>query len=420
MKIRLERKHLLSAIQRVAGVVEARNSMPILSHVLIQAYAAEEDVVNTPRLSFFATDLELGLYCDAPAQVERSGRITLSAKKLLEIVHALPEGSVELEQIDQHWVSVLSGNAQFKIAGLPPEEFPSFTLPEGDSKITIDPKLLSILIKKVFFAMGESDPRYIFNGILFHLQKMSGAKSMLRLVSTDGHRLAMAEGMIKSPKEWPPEESVILPKKAVLEIRRFLEDARPKERGATPAKEESVSTTNEEGAKPEREMEMTLGKGTVSLKYGTTLLTSRLMFGSYPNYQQVIPKDNDKKVTVNKELLTEALGRVSLFSHEKTHAVQMRVGTGEMVLQSNNPEIGEAREQIPLSFSGESFVTLFSARYLTDLLAVLDSEEAVFEFRDPQTSCLIREDFHWSVGAAGTAGRETGKFLSIIMPIKEQ
>ncbi len=400
MKIKVERKSFLAGIQRVAGVVEARNSMPILSHLLIQATGASEDTVNKARVSFFATDLEIGICCDTEAEVERSGKVTASAKKLLEIVQTLPDGIVEIEQIDRNWISIRAGNAHFKIAGLPPEEFPSPAFPEGEAKIAIDPKLLSLLMKKVLFAVGENDPRYILNGILLRVQKMSG-KSVVSLVATDGHRLAMAEGMIKTPQEWPVEESVILPKKATLEIKRLLEEQKSKE------KSESAD------AKAEKGLEITVGKGVLAVQYGTTLLTSRLMHGNYPNYQQVIPKDNDKKVSTNRNALCQALGRVSILSHEKTHAIKVDIGGGEIVLQSNNPEIGEAQEQLAVSFTGEPFTTVFSARYLLDLLTVLDSEEVVFEFKDPDAACLVREDFHWG------AAREVGKFLSIIMPIKD-
>ncbi len=420
MKFRIEQKNLLAGMQRVVGVVEKRNTMPILSHVLLKAYQADGNGANEGRISFFATDLEMGICDDYPAQIEKVGRITLSARKLLEIVHELPEGLVEIQQLEKNWVSIASGNATFKIAGLPPEEFPAPALSEGESRITIDPALLTALIGKTFFAVGENNSRYVLNGILIQIQNISEAKSTIRMVATDGNRLALAEGLIKRPKEWSLEEQVILPKKAVLEIKRVLDEIKSKEKGMTPTAGDGAPVVAKKGKGKDtpipgaqKELEITLGKGLFTFKVGSLILTSRLMHGNYPNYQQVIPKENDKKVSTNTGAFYGALGRVSILSREKTHTVSMIVGPGEIVLHADNPEIGEARERVATSFNGESFTALFSARYLLDLLGVLSNEEVTFEFKDPTSPCLIRED------SGHDASREAGKFLSIIMPLRD-
>ncbi len=391
MKIRITRKDLFTGLQQVHGVVEKRNTMPILSHVLISAEApimtdADNEHTHTPQtISLFATDLEIGIRDHYPAAVITPGKVTVPANKFFEIVRKLPDGMIDIEQLDNHWISIESGNSYFKMAGLSPEEFPALAISEGDITITVDTILLSKMIRKTLFAIGENDSRYILNGILLQIQKITDVKSQLRFVATDGHRLALTDGVIKRTTEKLLEEQVTVPKKAILEIKRILADIKSDE-----SKEEPT---------------ITFGKGLLTFKYKTTILTSRLMNGNYPNYQQVIPTHNDKHIIVNKFALTGGLERVSILSQEKADTIKMSVEKGQIVLSSQNPELGEAREVIDTSFAGEPFETLFSARYLMDLLSVLDEEHVTFEFKEATSSCLIRED--------------AGKFLSIIMPLKE-
>ena len=388
MKFHIERNLLLAGMQQVSGVVERRNTMPILSHVFISATTSLSEGKQEGTLAFFATDLETGVRCRYPAHVSIPGKMTAPARKFFEIVRELPEGIVKVEQDDKHWISIESGNAIFKIAGLPPDEYPSLSLmeEEGDVKIPIDPEMLSRLIRKTVFAAGENDPRYILNGLLLNIRKVSDTRNAIRMVGTDGHRLAMAEDTIKRPPEGPLEESVIIPRKAVVEMKRLLEE---------------TSSEKSEGGGPL----LTLGKGVLTFRQGTTLLASRLVHGNYPNYQQVIPRENEKKVSANKEAIRGALGRVSLLSDEKTAIIKVRVEKGEIIFQSSQTELGEARETVPTSYEGESFSTLFSARYLSDLLAVIDDDDIVFAFKDGASACLVQET--------------SGRFLSVLMPLQD-
>ena len=402
MKIKIQRKDLLSGMQLVHGVVEKRNTMPILSHVLISAHDADSDVGSedegvisetsrsgrSTNLSFFATDLEIGISDHYPAQVIRPGKLTAPAGKLFEIVRKLPDGMIDIEQFDNYWISIESGNTYFKIAGLPPEEFPAFSISEGGSTVSVDAVLLSKLIRKTIFAVGENDSRYILNGILVHLQRVNESKSTLRFVAPDGHRMAFFDGVIKNTTEKSLEEQAILPKKAILEIRRLLGDAK-----------------NEKGGSEQEEPTLTFSKGLLTFKYKHTTLTTRLMQGNYPHYQQVIPNNNNKKIAVNRLAFEAALERVSILSQEKSDTIKMNVENGQITLHSNNPEMGEARESVQTSFQGESLESMFSARYLLDLLSVLDEEEVTFEFKDAVSSYIVRE--------------EGGKFLSIIMPLRD-
>lgn len=373
MKIKIERKDLLTGIQRVQGVVEKRNTMPILSHILMEA--------QRDKISLFATDLEIGIQGAYPAEIIEPGRLTFSARKLFEIVREFPEGKVEITGEAKNWVVIQSGKSHFRIVGLPPEEFPTPPTSDAESKLPIDAAALSDLIRRTLYASGENDARYILNGILVQFQEGAGKKKVIRFVATDGHRLSLAEAPVTADTGNLPEQNIIVPKKAILEIKKALDEA------------------EDEGAP-----ELAIGKNQLVFRRGAFILTSRLMEGNYPNYRQVIPSGNDKKVAVNRAAVEGALRRVSLLAREKTNAVKFQLEEGKMVLSSNNPEMGEANEEVTASFAGEGFSTGFNARYLLDALSVLEGEEATLEFKDALSPCLIKEE---------------GKgFLAVVMPMR--
>ncbi|MBI3804029.1 MAG: DNA polymerase III subunit beta [Nitrospirae bacterium] len=374
MKIRIERRELLTGIQRVQGVVEKRNTMPILSHILMEA--------QRDKISLFATDLEIGIQGAYPAEIVEPGRLTFSARKLYEIVREFPEGKVEIASEPKNWVAIQSGRSHFRIVGLPPEEFPTPPNSDAETKIPLDAAILSDLIRRTLYASGENDARYILNGILVQVQleEGGGKKWIIRFVATDGHRLSLAEAPISVAGDFP-EQNIIIPKKAILEIKRALDEG------------------GESGAP-----ELAIGKNQLVFRQGTFILTSRLMEGNYPNYRQVIPAGNDKRVSVNREALEGGLRRVSLLAREKTNAVKFQLEKGKIQLSSNNPELGEADEEVTASFTGEGFSTGFNARYLLDALSVLEGEEATLEFKDALSPCLIKEE---------------GKgFLAVVMPMR--
>ena len=375
MRIKIQRKDLLVAIQRMQGVVERRNTMPILSHILMEA--------QRDSISLFATDLEIGIQGTYPAKVLEPGQSTLSARKLYELVRELPEGVIEIQTQENNWVVIQSQKSHFKIAGLPPQEFPSPPSYETGVKMHIDPALFSSLIRKTIFASGENDSRYILNGIL--VQLLNGKKKGVRLVATDAHRLAVAEGEAKHTGE--QEEQVIVPKKAMLEIKKALDEQ--KDGGA----EESPSAP-----------EFLIGKNQLLFKQGSLVITSRLMEGHYPNYKQVIPIGNHVALTLKKEALEGGLRRVSLLAREKTNAVKFHVEKGCLLLNSSNPELGEANEEIATDFSGEGFVIGFNAKYFIDILSVLEGEEVILELKDAFSPCLIRD--------------EARGFLAVVMPMR--
>jgi DNA polymerase-3 subunit beta len=375
MKLRIARDELLTGLQRVQGVVEKRNTMPILSNILLEAKSDGVDII--------ATDLELGMRGFYKATVKEPGTITLSARKLYEILKELPDGEVELTVGANNWATLQSGKSQFKIVGLPSTEYPALPAIEREGLTPLSGTGLANLIRKTLFAVGDNDARYILNGLLITLT-VSDKKTTLRLVGTDGHRLAVAdqEAGGAAGKEGPREIKAIIPKKAALEMRHLLEEG-------------------------DGEPLIGFTKNLMIFRKSGLLLTSRLMEGTYPNYQQVIPKDKeqDKRVTAAKTELEGALRRVAVLSRDKTNAVKVTFAPGKITLFSSNPDFGEATEELSAQYRGETLTTGFNARYLLDVLGVVDGESVTLQMDAPLSPCLVREP--------GNAG-----FTCVVMPVK--
>ena len=375
MKLRIARDELLTGLQRVQGVVEKRNTMPILSNILLEAKSDGVDII--------ATDLELGMRGLYKATVKEPGSITLSARKLYEILKELPSGEIDLTVGANNWATIQSGKSQFKIVGLPSTEYPALPSIEREGLTPLSGAGLANLIRKTLFAVGDNDARYILNGLLVTLT-VSDKKTTLRLVGTDGHRLAVADQETSQPagKEGPKEIKAIIPKKAALEMRHLLEEG-------------------------DGEPLIGFTKNLMIFRKSGLLLTSRLMEGTYPNYQQVIPKDKeqDKRVTASKPELEGALRRVAVLSRDKTNAVKVTFSSGKITLFSSNPDFGEATEELPAQYKGESLTTGFNARYLLDVLSIVDGESVTLQMDAPLSPCLVREP--------GNTG-----FTCVVMPVK--
>ena len=356
MELTIARNTLLKALQRVQGIVEKRNTMPILAHVLM-------DTVER-GITIFATDLELGVRGLYPASVNSPGSVTVSARKLFEIVRELPEEDVRLVGEDNHWVLIECGRSSFKVAGLPPADFPVFPGLGKETMVPITRDLFLDLIKRTLFAVGENDARYVLNGVLCSIE--GGA---IRMVGTDGHRLAVAQRPLEHPKGSPahPDVSAIVPKKALLELKKLVEDGE------------------------EETMEIGFTKTQLLFRQGDLVLLARLMEGNYPNYRQVVPTGNDKRVAVDKRALEGALRRVALLSKERTNAIKFQLEPARLLLSTSNPDMGEAKEDLGVSYQGDALTTGFNARYLLDVLGAVSGPETVLEFKDALSPCLIRE-----------------------------
>ncbi len=374
MKVRIGRDELLTGLQRVQGVVEKRNTMPILSNILFEAKQEGAEIV--------ATDLEIGMRGLYKATVMSPGGVTISARKLYEIIKELPSGDIELAAGENNWTTIQAGKSQFKVVGLPSADYPALPAIDREGLTPLAGDGLLELIRKTLFAAGDNDARYILNGLLVTLV-MTDKKTSLRLVGTDGHRLAVAEQEVSKTgsKTGPQEIKAIIPKKAAQEMRRLLE----------------------EGGEGEPLIGFT--KNLMIFRKSGLLLTSRLMEGNYPNYQQVIPKEGGKKITVNRSELESALRRVSVLSKDKANAVKVSFTAGRMTLFSSNPDFGEATEEIAARYEGEALNTGFNARYLLDVFSVMDGDNLSLQMETALSPCLIQE-------------AESPGFKCVVMPIK--
>ena len=374
MKVRIGRDELLTGLQRVQGVVEKRNTMPILSNVLLEAKQEGAEIV--------ATDLEIGMRGLYKATVFEPGGVTISARKLYEIIKELPTGDIELTAGENNWTTIQAGKSQFKVVGLPSADYPALPAIEREGLTPLSGDGLLELIRKTLFAAGDNDARYILNGLLVTLIS-TDKKTALRLVGTDGHRLAVAEQEVGQPggKGVPQEIKAIIPKKAAQEMRRLLEEG------------------------GDGEPLIGFAKNLMIFRKSGLLLTSRLMEGNYPNYQQVIPKEGGKRISVNRLELESALRRVSVLSRDKASAVKVSFAPGKMTLFSSSPDYGEATEEIPARYEGEALSSGFNARYLLDVFGVMDGESVTLQIETPLSPCLIQES-------------ESPGFKCVVMPIK--
>ncbi len=372
MKVQIARGEILTALQRVQGVVEKRNTMPILGNILLEA--------KPDGLDVSATDLEIGMRALYKANVEEPGSVTFSARKMYEILKEIKETEISLVVTDNSLVTIQAGRSQFKVLGLPVQDYPTLPAIEREGLLSLPGTGLLELISKTLFAVGDNDTRYVLNGVLVSLS-FKGERPVVRLVGTDGHRLAIAEQDLEPMKgEKPSELQAIIPKKAAHEIQRLLE-----ENGDAPL----IGFT----------------KNMLIFRKSGLVLTSRLMEGTYPNYQAVISKDNPQKTTVRKEDLEGALRRVSVLSRDKGYAVKVTFISDRMTLFSTNPELGEAVEELPAQYNGESFSAGFNARYLLDVISVMNGEALSLQMDAPLSPCLVKE-----------VGNE--KFKAVVMPVK--
>lgn len=373
MKIKIARDELLTGLQRVQGIVEKRNTMPVLSNILLET--------KQDGIELVATDLEIGVRGHYKADVQQAGSVSLSARKLYELLKEVAAGEITITTQENNWVQIQAGRSQFKIVGIAASEFPALPTIEREGRVAIPGSGLASLIRKTLFAVGDNDARYILNGLLITLHS-SDKKVTMKLVGTDGHRLAVAESAVtqSAGTDLPNEIKAIIPRKAAQEIRRLLEE--------------------EEG-------EPLLGftKNLVTFQKSGLFLTSRVMEGTYPNYQQVIPKESAKKVAIERTALESALRRVAVLSKDKTNAVKVILQNGSITLHTSSPDVGEATEDLPAQYRGESLTTGFNARYLLDALAVMDGDTVHLEISSPLSPCVLKSD--------GDPG-----FLCVVMPMK--
>lgn len=350
MKFSIPQSELQRGLARIQSIVEKRNTMPILANVLIEA-TLESDVGS---LSLAATDLEVGIRGTQPADVSKVGSITASAKKLFEIVRELPDEVVNIEVSSDAYLDIRCARAQFTLAGSSAEEYPSLPSVSPKKTGTVPAVLLGEMIEKTMYAACTDETRYNLNGVFLEHLADTGK---LRMVATDGHRLAYIDRALGTQLEGLAE-GVIIPRKGLAELKRLID--------------EDDTDDFEIGFE---------GNSSIAKKGDVTLFL-RLIEGEYPKYLQVVPREITHQLVINTDQLTQALRRVALLSAERSHAVRLDLSEGCLSLSSKNPDLGEAKEDLDVDYAGAELVIAFNARYLMDALGAIQSKEVRLGFQD--------------------------------------
>ncbi len=350
MKIEVKTENLLKCLQSIIGVVERKQTMPILANVLIN--------VADERLSITATDLEVELIATTTVSSSESGSFTLPGRKLLDICRALPVTSDLLLQQDNSKISISSKRSKFSLSTLPENEFPLIKDISDIEVISVEQTNLKSLINKTHFSMAQQDVRYYLNGLLIESEGTN-----LRAVATDGHRLAISDTDLTESRD--EKKQVILPRKGVIELQRLLD-----EKGR---------------------IEVLLGSNHIRVKFDDVCFTSKLIDGNFPEYQRVIPPNPENKLKVNTEKLKGALSRAAILSNEKYRGIRLTVQKNSLVIQAHNPEQEQAEEKMDVDYGGAEIEIGFNVNYLIDALNAVDSEDVHVLLVDNNSSCLIQD-----------------------------
>ena len=349
MKLTASRDDLLAPLQSVIGVVERRQTMPILANVLLSAH--------DNRLSVTGTDLEVELVATASIAVQHNGAITVPGRKLLDIFRALPEKTSVTLSTEGERLSLRAGRSRFTLSSLAAAEFPVVDEINAQQTLTISQGEFRRLIDKTHFAMAQQDVRYYLNGMLLETEGTA-----LRAIATDGHRLALCEAQLETRVK--AAQQVILPRKAVLELQRIL------------------------GA--EGNIELAIGTNHVRAQIGEIRFTSKLIDGRFPEYGRVIPAAPTKIIDAGRDGLRQALQRTAILSNEKYRGVRVSVKPDLMMIQAHNPEQEEAEDEVEVNYTGDEVEIGFNVNYLLDALSAIDTDRVEIGLTDANSSCLIR------------------------------
>ncbi len=350
MKIIAKREAILSPLQAVIGVVERKQTMPILANVLLAAKGG--------RLSITATDLEVELVATSEVDVQRGGDVTVPGRKLLDICRALPEGTEITLTLEGERMLVRARKSRFTLSTLPASEFPTVEEINAEQTVKVAQKDFKRLLEKTHFSMAQQDVRYYLNGLL-----LETSAKLLRSVATDGHRLALCE--VELPEGAKSGQQVIVPRKGVLELQRIL------------GNEEQI-------------LAVSIGSNHVRVQIGDIRFTSKLIDGRFPEYSRVIPANPPRTVSAVREDLRQALQRAAILSNEKYRGIRFALKPNVLTIQAHNPEQEEAEEEVEVGYAGEEIEIGFNVNYLMDALAAVDSPDVQIGLTDGNSSCLIR------------------------------
>ncbi len=365
MKIRLKRSEFLNELAPMQGIVERRTTIPVLSHILLRA--------GDGRLDLAATDLDVSLTTWCEAEVEGTGGIAVQARKFLEIVRSLPSDEVRLEVADENRLRIAAGSSRFTINGLSPDDFPTLPTVDESEVVALPFGRFKAMVGKVIFAVSTEESRFQLNGALVKL-KDGG----LELVATDGHRLALVENGLEGAAA---ADGVLVPRKALLELQRF------------------------EGG--DGDLGFARGEHHLSFRLGRRELICRILEGTFPDYERVIAKDNDRVGVFDRRLLSEAVQRVALLTGDRARAVRLEFSDDRMKVSAANPDLGEASEEVDCEFSGDGLSLGLNPDYLAQFLAAVDTAKVRIELKDENTQCI-------GVPLDG----EDQRYLCVIMPMR--
>ncbi len=350
MKFTAAREALLKPLQAVMGVVERRQTMPILANVLL--------VAKDGKVAVTATDLEVELVANAGVEIEGAGEVTVPGRKLLDICRALPDGAEVAIAMSGEKLAVKSGRSKFSLTTLPAADFPTIEDINAGQTLGLPQATLCRLLDKTHFSMAQQDVRYYLNGLL-----METDGKYLRAVATDGHRLALCQVRLGGKKM--PEQQVIVPRKGVLELQRLMSG--------------------------EGDVDLQLGSNHIRIELEGIRFTSKLIDGRFPEYERVIPTDTSNQLAADRELFKGALQRTAILSNEKYRGIRLIIRNNGIVLQAHNPEQEEAEEEFEVKYKGDDIEIGFNVNYLLDSLGAIESEEVTLSVVDGNSSCLLRE-----------------------------
>lgn len=371
MHFTIEKEVFLKGLARIQGIVEKRNTIPILSNVLIEGKDNE--------ICLTATDLEVGMRSSYPASVSTPGKVTVSAKKIHEIIKELPEKEISFITKENCWIEIRCGKALFNIVGLSPEEFPYFPQPDKEQFFSINSSLLKEMIDKTAFSISTDETKYNLNGIYFRSVEEDG-KKMLRLVATDGHRLSLIQKEMDTSNIEELLKGVIFPRKGIIELRKIAEEG-------------------------ENDLQIGFMDNSAIVKKDRTVVVMRLVDGEFPEYNRVIPKNNELVAFINRDAFLHALRRMAILSSEKSKGVKIMLREGSLEISSSNPEFGDAKEDLEIEYSGPDMSIGFNARYLIDILHAQDTEKVRLLVKDNLSPGLVKPS-------------EGDNYLAVVMPMR--
>ncbi len=372
MNFTVERDQLEGLLARVQGVAERRHTMPVLSHTLLTA--------GPSGVTFVASDLEIVIRCSQPMDVAEPGAVALPARKFYDIAKVLPKGPVTIQSKEGNHVEIAAGRGHFRLAGLPSAEFPEMPEKPKAASVPVDAEVFRKLVDRVSSFASSDETRYNLAGILLERQENDGM-TLLRMVATDGHRLAIADGEVANLGGLLGDKRVLVPRKGLLEIRKLAEA------GAPGSVDLSAS-----------EKFLFAGKG-------DTEIWVRLLDADFPDYRQVVPKDNKLVAGVPRDAFIEVLRRVSVMAPDKVHSVRLSFSGKQLEVSTTSPDVGEARDLLPIDYDGAPVKIGFNGRYIQDAVGGVGEETVLFEMKDEVSQVIVRPK-------SGTS------FLAIIMPMR--